>query len=138
MCTVNDDAAAATASVDSDFDPVDATRLQLIACQEGDNLAAFDCKIHVLRNIADDAGSARGIQLGDHNTYHTARLIQHWTARIAGLNRRADLHVTRIVPDAGGRAHDAGREISRAREKTRQRKAEHDNRLAQHGVGVPH
>ena len=80
--------------------------------QERDRFPSLDGEVHVLRDVTQEARRGRGIELGDDDTDDVAGLVEKRASRIAGLHRGADLQVARIVVHAGGRAHNAGRQVA--------------------------
>ena len=99
ICTVKDEAAAATASVDNRT-VAPGFGVTLCRARKATSSLSLDRKIYILRNVSDDFCYFARIELRDHNSYDVTVLVKQRAARVSTLNRGTYLDYAGVIPNA--------------------------------------
>ncbi len=90
----------------------------------------LDGEVDVLRNVPDESRDVLGVELRRDDAGEVPARVEQRSAAVAGLHRRRDLQIARVVLESGECAHIADRQGGARRQQSRQRIAESDDGIA--------
>ena len=112
--------------------PIRTRRLicNIFAIQKCARHFGLEREIHILRNVPGKPGNLRGVEFRGDNADEMAAGVEQWSTAVAGLHRRADLKIARVIAQPGERAHIANREIGGRGENPGERITQRHHRVA--------